>query len=51
MNESEMLRVIANSLRTEAVKRADVRRGKAASVLVAAAGFGLLARKLGVHRG
>jgi hypothetical protein len=51
MKDSEMLRQIASDLRAEAVKRAEVRRDKAASVLVAATGFGLLGRKLGVPHG
>lgn len=46
-----MLRSLASDLRTEATKRAEVRRDKAASVLVAAAGFGMLQRKLGGARG
>lgn len=46
-----MLRTIAGDLRKEATRRDQVRREKAASVLVAASGFGLLGRKLGVTRG
>lgn len=46
-----MLRTIANDLRVEATKRADARRAKAACVLVAASGLGLLSRKLGVSHG
>ncbi len=46
-----MLRAIANDLRTEATKRAEVHRAKAASVLVAAAGLGMLRRKLEGTRG
>jgi hypothetical protein len=47
MKESEMLRTLAKDLRTEATKRAEVHRTKAAATLVAAAGFGMLRRKLG----
>lgn len=46
-----MLRSLASDLRTEAVKRAELRQLKAANVLVAAAGLGLLKRKLGGARG
>lgn len=46
-----MLRALADDLRSEAVKRAELRRAKAASVLVAAAGFGMLQKKLGGTRG
>lgn len=46
-----MLRALAQDLRAEHVRREDVRRAKAAGVLVAAAGLGMLARKLGVARG
>lgn len=46
-----MLRTLAKDLRAEAGRRAEVSRAKAASVLVAAAGLGMLARKLGGARG
>jgi hypothetical protein len=46
-----MLRSLANDLREQATKRAEVRKTKAASVLVAAAGFGMLRSKLGGTRG
>ena len=46
-----MLRTIATDLRTQGSKQADVRKAKAASVLVAAAGFGMLRSKLGGARG
>lgn len=51
MKNSEMLRQLASDLRVEAVKRAEVRREKAASVLIAATGFRMLGRKLGVSHG
>jgi hypothetical protein len=51
MKESEMLRALAKDLRSEAVKRAEVRREKAAATLVAAAGLGMLRRKLGGAHG
>lgn len=47
MRESEMLRAIAKDLRVEATKRAEDHRVKAAATLVAAAGLGMLRRKLG----
>jgi hypothetical protein len=46
-----MLRTIANDLRTQGSKQAQIRKEKAASVLVAAAGFGMLRSKLGGSRG
>lgn len=46
-----MLRSIANDLRVEATRRAEERRAKAAGVLVAAAGLGMLRRKLGGTHG
>jgi hypothetical protein len=46
-----MLRSIANDLRTQGSKQAEIRKVKAASVLVAAAGFGMLRAKLGGSRG
>lgn len=46
-----MLRTIANDLRTQGSKLAEDRKVKAASVLVAAAGFGMLRSKLGGARG
>ena len=51
MKTSEMLRSLASDLRVEATKRADVRRAKAATVLVAATGLGILRAKLGGLRG
>jgi hypothetical protein len=51
MKESEMLRALAKDLRAEAVKRAEVQRTKAAATLVAAAGLGMLRRKLGGAHG
>lgn len=48
---SDMLREIANDLRVEATKRAAARREKAAMVLVAASGLGLLRKKLEVVGG
>ena len=51
MKESEMLRSIANDLRTQGSKQAEIRKEKAATVLVAAAGFGTLRSKLGGLRG
>jgi hypothetical protein len=46
-----MLRTIAKDLRTQGAKQAEVRQAKAASVLIAATGFGLLRSKLGGVRG
>ncbi len=46
-----MLRALAKDLRAEAVKRAELRQQKAAATLVAAAGLGMLQRKLGGARG
>jgi hypothetical protein len=46
-----MLRTIASDLRKEATRRDRVRREKAATILVAASGLGLLSRKLGVRHG
>lgn len=46
-----MLRALATDLRAEAQRRAKIGRDKAAGVLVAAAGLGMLARKLGGTRG
>jgi hypothetical protein len=46
-----MFRSLAKDLRAEATRRAEVSRDKAASVLVAAAGLGMLARKLGGTHG
>ncbi len=46
-----MLRALAKDLRAEATKRAEVRREKAAATLVAAAGLGMLRRKLGGTHG
>jgi hypothetical protein len=46
-----MLRSIANDLRVQGSKHAEERKVKAASVLVAAAGFGMLRSKLGGARG
>lgn len=46
-----MLRTIANDLREQGSKQAQIRKEKAASVLVAAAGFGMLRAKLGGTRG
>jgi len=46
-----MLRTIANDLRTQGSKQAEVRKTKAAHVLVATAGFGMLRAKLGGVRG
>jgi len=46
-----MLRTIANDLRTQGSKMAEDRKVKAAGVLVAAAGFGMLRSKLGGARG
>lgn len=51
MKESEMLRALAKDVRAQAVKQADDRRNTAATTLVAAAGLGMLARKLGGARG
>lgn len=51
MKSSEMLRSLASELRTEATKRAEARRAKAANVLIAATGLGLLRAKLGGTRG
>lgn len=46
-----MLRAIAADLRQEGMRRDNVRREKAATLIVAASGLGLLSRKLGVHHG
>lgn len=46
-----MLRSLAASLRVEATKRAEARQTKAACVLVAATGLGLLRSKLGGTHG
>jgi hypothetical protein len=46
-----MLRSLANDLREQATKRAETHKAKAASVLVAAAGLGMLRSKLGGTRG
>jgi hypothetical protein len=46
-----MLRALAADLRKEAARRDRVRQEKAATVLVAASGLGLLGRKLGVSHG
>lgn len=46
-----MLRALAKDLRVEATKRAEVHQAKAAATLVAAAGFGMLRRKLGGAHG
>jgi len=46
-----MLRTLANDLRQEAEKRADLRRKNAALVLVAATGLSTLQRQLGGTRG
>jgi len=46
VKESEMLRAFASDLRKEASRLDVVRQEKAASVLVAASGFGMLQRKL-----
>jgi len=46
-----MLRALANDLRVQATKRAEMRQGKAASILVAATGLGMLRSKLGGARG
>lgn len=51
MKEAEMLRSLAKDLRVEATKRAAARRDKAAAVLVAATGLGMLRRKLGGAHG
>jgi len=44
---SEMFRSLADGLRKEAQRSVEVRRDKAAAVLVAANGLGVLSRKLG----
>jgi len=46
-----MLRSIANDLREQGTKQAETRKVKAASILVAATGFGMLRAKLGGTRG
>ena len=46
-----MLRSIAKDLRMQGSKQAEVRKTKAAHVLVAAAGLGMLRAKLGGSRG
>lgn len=46
-----MLRELAAAVRQESVKRAADKRTKAAHVLIAAAGLGLLQNKLGGRRG
>lgn len=46
-----MLRALAADLRNEGARRDIVRREKAAALIVAASGLGLLGRKLGVHHG
>jgi hypothetical protein len=46
-----MLRTIASDLRAQGLKQAEDRKIKAASVLVAATGFGMLRSKLGGARG
>ena len=46
-----MLRALAKDVRAQATKQAEDRRNTAATTLVAAAGFGMLARKLGGTRG
>ena len=51
MNTSEMLRDLADALRQESTKRAADKRTKAAHVLIAATGLGLLQNKLGGRRG
>ena len=51
MKVSETLRALAADVRTHAVKQADDRRNTAATTLVAAAGLGMLARKLGGAHG
>lgn len=48
---SDLLRTIAKDLRVQSNKQADDRKTKAAHVLVAAAGFGMLRHKLGGVRG
>jgi len=47
----DMFRALAADLRKEAQRQSEIRRDKAAGVLVAAAGLGMLARKLGGTRG
>ncbi len=49
MKVSETLRALASDLRVEATKRAEDMQTKAAATLVAAAGLGMLRRKLGGH--
>lgn len=51
MKTSEMLRTLAADLRAAATKQAADRRTKAAHVLTAATGLGLLRAKLGGPRG
>jgi hypothetical protein len=48
MKMSEMFRTLADDLRKEASRASELRREKAAAVLVASTGFGVLSRKLGV---
>jgi hypothetical protein len=45
---SEMFRSLADNLRKEAGRASELRRDKAAAVLVASTGLGTLGRKLGV---
>lgn len=47
MIDSTLLRNLAETLRSEAIKQADLRKVKAANILIAATGLGLLNRKLG----
>lgn len=51
MNTTDMLRGLAAALRDESTKRAAEKQTKAAHVMIAAAGLGLLQKKLGGPRG
>lgn len=51
MTTPEMLRNLANDLRAKAASQAVAKRQKAAHVLIAARGLGLLRSKLGGARG
>lgn len=51
MNDVAALRALATELRAMATEQATIRREKAACVLIAAKGLGLLQRKLGDTHG
>ena len=51
MKVPDTLRALAKDLRSEATKRAEIHQSKAAATLVAAAGLGMLRRKLGGAHG